>query len=260
MYHDTAKDMEIFQQAKNLEDAEEEKKVLEYLKSTPWTIRCVFRTNELTQTNFVEIKRMVPTLNDEGLVGSWAPASTGAVKTSTACPFVKCAATTFDDCLGMTFVEGREVAAVRVLVVINKSTTGTTVAAPDPANLGLRVQRLARCGLESDAETSYLVKTAGVTADVQWLLTAQAGDAFLLTATLQGAGDSFAFSVLSHLALTEAQCESMSQLMLNTIQQTQAVLITHSADASPQRRLRDLVGESDGAAQVQPLTKRRRLC
>ena len=133
------------------------------------------------------------------------------------------------------------------------------MAAPDAANLGLRVQRFARCGLEPDEEASYLVKTAGVTADVQWLLTAQTGDAFLVTATLQRAGDSFALSVPSHPALTETLCESMSQLMLNTIMQTHPVLITHDADASPQTRLRDLMGESVGASQMQSLSKRRHL-
>ena len=46
MYHDTAKDMQIFQQASHPAEAEEQKKILLDLKSMPWTIRCVFaRTN-----------------------------------------------------------------------------------------------------------------------------------------------------------------------------------------------------------------------
>ena len=156
-------------------------------------------------------------------------------------------------------MDGREVAAVRVLLIMEEIKTETTLAPPDAANSGLRVQRFARCGLEPDAEASYLVKTAGVTADVQWLLTAQASDAFLITASLQRAGDSFAFSVLSHLPLAETMFESMSELMHNTIMQTHPVLINHNADASPQKRLRDIMGESDAPAQVQPLLKRRRL-
>ena len=131
------------------------------------------------------------------------------------------------------------------------------MAAPDAANVGLRAQRQARCGLDLDAEASYLVKTAGVTADVQWLVTTQAGDTFLVTATLQRARDSFALFVLSHLALTETLCESMSELMLKTMMQTHPGHITHEADASPLKRLRDLMGESVGVPQMQALSKRR---
>ena len=192
-------------------------------------------------------------------MGNWTPISAGAVKTSTACPFVKCADISFDEALGITLVDGREVGVVRVLISMEKIKEGTTVAAPDAANVGLRVQRQARCGLDLDAEASYLVKTAGVTADVQLLLTAQVGDTFLVTATLQRAGESFALSVLSHLPLTGTLCESMSELMLKTMMQTHPVHITHDADDSPQKRLRDLMGESVGVPQVQALSKRRRL-
>ena len=133
------------------------------------------------------------------------------------------------------------------------------MAAPDAANVGLRVQRHAQCGLDLDAEASYLVKAAGVTADVQWLLTAQAGDTFLVTATLQHAGDSFALFVLSHLPLTGTLRDNMSDLMLKTMMQTHSVHITHKADASPLTRLRDLMGEAISVPQMQALSKRRRL-
>ena len=90
------------------------------LRAVPWTLRCVFRPNELTQTNVLEVKRMLPTLAPEGVVGNWAQAATGAVTTTTSCPFSVCADVTFDQSLGITLVKDREVAAVRVLLRTQK--------------------------------------------------------------------------------------------------------------------------------------------
>lgn len=204
---------------------------------------------------------MVPTLTDEGIVGTRAPAATCAVRSSTSCPFAKCTNAHCDNSLGPTFVSDREVTALRVLLVVQKMEPDDSFALPDAANLGLRVERFARFGLEPDREDTYLVKTAGKPGDVQWLLTASAGDTFLITSTLQqdNNADRKVVCVLAHLLLTEDLRISMTKLMLHTITDSHVVLITHEADSSPLKRLRDVVGDSMGVTTTQPLLARRRL-
>ena len=40
------------------------------------------------------------------------------------------------------------------------------MAVPDTPNLGVRLQRFARCALDPDSTLEYLVRTAGVAADM----------------------------------------------------------------------------------------------
>ena len=166
----------------------------------PWTIRCVFKANDLAQTNTLEIKRMAPTLTQDGVVDTWTPALPAAVPSGTACPFSACEDVTFDEALGLTLRCGYPVAAARVLVQLQKPNEDETVAAPDVENLGLRVQRVARCALRDASTATYACQLAGVTNEVQWLMTAGHADAFLLTVAARKAHETGTptFNILAH--------------------------------------------------------------
>eukprot|EP00969_Alexandrium_andersonii_P312171 13792757-Alexandrium_andersonii.AAC.1 len=198
----------------------------------------------------------------DGVVGTWAPPSAPAVRSGAACPFAKCADVDFDASLGLALVSGREVAAARVLLVLQKPTEEETVATPDAENLGLRVQRMARCGLEVDKEETFLAKTAGVAADVQWLLTAGHGDAFLVTAApkREVGVEGMCFHVLARMPVVAEHMASMTKLMTDTIDLNRVTSITHPLDSTPSKRLREVVStELETASATQPLSARRRL-
>ena len=73
---------------------------------------------------------------------------------------------------------------MRVLMLTERIADGEVVATPDAANVGFRVKRYARCGFNGADERTYVFRKAGVPEDVQWLMTAAHGDAFLVTALL----------------------------------------------------------------------------
>ena len=62
--------MEALRDAGALDDAKEIRKLERVMRSTLWTLRCVFKNNDLAETNVLEIKRMVPTLAPEGVVST----------------------------------------------------------------------------------------------------------------------------------------------------------------------------------------------
>ena len=79
-------------------------------------MRCAFRQNEVTMTNHVEIKRMIPTVAPGGVVGTWKPHALPAATTADSCPFSSCSDVTFDEAFGLTLVSGRVVSGARVLI------------------------------------------------------------------------------------------------------------------------------------------------
>ena len=261
MYHDAACALDVFGPSGGPPDLEKQRKMGLAIRAVPWTLRLVFRPNELTQTNVLEVKRMLPTLAPEGVVGNWAPAATGAVTTTTSCPFSVCADVTFDQSLGITLVKDREVSAVRVLLRTQKIKQDEIVALPDADNLGFRVQRYVRCGLNDAKEETYLLKTAGVPADVQWLMTAAPDDVFLVTAMVQEGAESDRpeFNVLAHMSVTPNILPSLVKLMLATVNESQIVNVTHVPAATPTKRLQQVLATAGEPSTPQPLSRRRRL-
>lgn len=262
MYHDTASTLDMLGGSDAIWGAQERHVCVGALRATLWTMRCVFKSNDVTQVNYLEIKRMVPTLTDAGVVSTWAPTAAPAVKTGGACPLAKCGTIASDESLGLLFVGDCEVQAVRVLLLIQKASAGETVAVPDAENRGLRVNRVARCGLQVDTEATYVVKTAGVAGDVQWLLTAGHGDAFLVTATMRTDKTTAreTFDVLSHAAVAPELLPSMTKLVAAVTGTNASALIEHAPDATPLKRLREIAVFPDEATSTQSsLATRRRL-
>ena len=262
VYHDAASTLDALSSSGAALDAQARRVRAAALRATPWTLRCVFKTNDVTGHNYLEVKRMVPTLTNEGVVSTWAPISAPAVKTGGACPFAKCKDVDSDESLGLLLVGEQEVQAVRVLLVMQRPAADETVAVPDPENRGLRVQRVARCGFQADSEDKYFVKTAGIAGDVQWLLTAGHGDAHLVTATLRadkttGRGS---FDVLSHVAVAPELFPDMVKLMAGAQASSRSPVIAHEPNATPLKRLREIaVPQSEAASTPSSLATRRRL-
>ena len=261
LYHDAAIGIDAFATADGLADARAQRKAARALRSVPWTIRCVFKVNDLAQTNTLEIKRMVPTLTREGVVDTWTPALPAAVPSSAACPFSACEDVTFDEALGLTLRCGHPVAGARVLVQLQKPSEDETVATPDAENLGLRVQRLARCAMREASPALYACQLAGVTNEVQWLMTAGHADAFLLTVSARKthATGTPTFNILAHMPVDHELQGSLRELMRTASARTQASLVTHAVDATPTKRLRGIAGEDVPQGTSRSLKERRRL-
>lgn len=261
MYHDAVASVGVLGESAELLDAQARRLRAAALRATPWTLRCIFKTNDASNVNYLEVKRMVPTLTSEGVIATWTQAAGPAVKTGGACPFAKCGEVTSEESLGLLFVGDCEVKAVRVLLVMQRPSDQEIVAVPDAENRGLRVQRLARCGLQPDSETRYVVKTAGVAGDVQWLLTSGHGDAHLVTATMRTDKTSGlrTFEVLSHAPVAPELLPSMTNLMAAVTQSSTSALIAHAQDATPLKRLREIAVSPEDAPAPSSLTTRRRL-
>ena len=61
------------------------------LRSTPWSARLVYRTNDSRQQNYLEVKKLEPTLTEGGVLRSWSLQDVPEVHIGQGCPFVKCA-------------------------------------------------------------------------------------------------------------------------------------------------------------------------
>ena len=155
----------------------------------------------------------------------------------------------------------REVAAVRVLVRAQRVTDDEVAAVPDATHLGFRVTRRVHCCLDAANEETYLLKTAGVSADVQWLMTAAHNDVFLVTAMLQTAigSTSAEFNVLAHMPVPASLLSDLVKLMRATLNASDMVTFTHVPAATPTKRLQQVMSTSTEPAAPESLSKRRRL-
>ena len=233
-------------------------KITRGFRSIPWTVRCVYKKNTLKDTNYVEVKKIEPTINAEGVVGSFRIVPAPQVPCNTACPFARCADVAFNKELGVTTNKGKGVAAVRLLVRVMAPAEDEVVATPDPTNQGFRVCRRAQCCLRKDgAETIYELKTAGMAASVQWLMTAPPDSCFCVTA--QGRGADAAFKVLEHVHTPHNVFDHYLPLMSKHIDLDVPVVVEHHTSDTPGKRLKSLLSAVPEACTPLCLTKRKRL-
>ena len=150
---------------------------------------------------------------------------------------------------------------MRVLLRTQKIKQDEIVARPDADNLGFRAQRYVRCGLNDAKEETYLLKTAGVPADVQWLMTAAPDDVFLVTAMVQEGAESHRpeFNVFAHMPVPSDLLPSLVKLMLATVNESHIVTVTHVPAATPTKRLQEVLATAGEPPTPQPLSVRRRL-
>ena len=233
-------------------------KITRGFRSIPWTVRCVYKTNTLKNTNYVEVKKIEPTINVEGVVGSFRRVPAPQVPSNTACPFARCADVAFNKELGVTTNKGMGVAAVRLLVRVMEAAEDEVVATPDPTNHGFRVCRRVKCGLRKDGpEAIYEIKTAGMAASVQWLMTAPPDSCFCVTA--QGRGADAAFKILEHADTKDVGLNQYVALMSQHIDLGVPVVVEHHMSDTPGKRLRSLLTAVPEASTPLCLSKRQRL-
>ena len=232
-------------------------RALRRFREQPWSLRLVYKLNERVRANHLEVKRMCPSITEEGVVSTWAVAVRPAGPMERPCPFASCDQVSFDENLGVLLVDGLEVTAVRLLIALAPIEETDVVAVPDPQQLGLRVCRKARCAVYEENERLYQVKVAGMSTDVQWLLTAAPGTTFFVTARL-GAGDE-GFTLLSYLDVGKVGLAQFHVYVRQLVTEIRWETVVHEATDTPCKRLRAVDDAVPAGVTVGPLGTRRRL-
>ena len=107
----------------------------------------------------------------------------------------------------------------------------------------------------------YACQLAGVTNEVQWLMTAGHADAFLLTVAARKTHETGTptFNILAHWPVDHDLKGSLRELMRAAHARTSAALVTHAVDATPTKRLRGIAGEDAPSEISRSFKARRRL-
>ena len=138
------------------------------LQAVPWSVRCIFKVNESKNINYLEIKKMAPTIAGEGVLGSYRVCQLPHVnfQDASACPFARCQDVAFDADLGVALVAGTSAMAVRILVTMKSLEEDAELAVPDAQHLDFRVTRSVHCALSDDIASEYILQAAGVSQSV----------------------------------------------------------------------------------------------
>ena len=171
---------------------------------------------------------------------------------------VACGDVSFDDGLGLITVGNSAVDAVRIFVsvqAVGEDDEDTTV--PDASEKGMRVNRNVRCLVNDADESTYSLRVAGLTADVQWLATAAAGTRFFVTALLRERDQ--AFYARSFLDTKDINKEEFQAYVRRTVNRLRGPEMMHGSEDTPQKRLRTLDEATPFPEADCALDKRRRL-
>ena len=114
-----------------------------------------------------------------------------------------------------------------------------------------------KCEIDSEDSATYLVKAAGTSSHVQWLMTAQDNAVFLVTVRKGGEDD--AFNVLSHFDTKAIGKSAYAQLMKQHIGHQGDVAVTHELADTPCKRLVTLHSATPDATTPEAFNKRRKL-
>ena len=145
LYHDAAHTLPFLVGDGN--DDRVKLKITRAFQARPWSARLVYKQNELKQTNYLEVKKLEPTLTPEGVVASFRLVPAPRVSSQRACPFARCSDVAYDADLGVTTVSDTAVHAVRLPVLLIAPADDEVVAKPDATNSGFRVCRKVKCCL-----------------------------------------------------------------------------------------------------------------
>ena len=256
LFHDAASKLPFLTGDSN--EANARMKIIKGFRTQPWSVRVVFRTQDLKQTNHLEIKTMTTTLTPEGVVASFRVLPAAQAPSMNGCPFAKCSSVSFNRGLGVLTVGDTSVAAVRLLVRVQAPEEDETVGTPDPGNVGFRVCRRVKCCLAQEGDESiYELKTAGAALAVQWLLTAPGDSCFLVTA--KGRGADCAFNVLAYQEAKTVVFDDFVKLMNLHVQHKTDVLVSHGITDTPTKRLEALAAAVPEATTPPPFNKRQKL-
>ncbi len=68
LYHDAASPLPFLSGV--AADTRSLTKIVRSFRAVPWSIRLIFKANDYKQTNYLEVKRLAPTLTVDGIVAS----------------------------------------------------------------------------------------------------------------------------------------------------------------------------------------------
>ena len=256
LYHDVAVGIPCLVDAGN--DEKGKAKIIQGFRASPWSVRLVYKMNDFKGVNYLEIKKMAPTLQADGVVASFRLLPAPQTRRADGCPFAKCSDVSFDRDLGVLSVLGSAVAAARLLVRVLETEAEELVAEPDPSNVGFRVCRRVKCCLADENDDNfYKVKIAGHASSVQWLMTASADSCFLIT--VKGRGSDNAFTVLAYEDMKKIGAEQYVALVNAHVSHRANVEVTHGIGDTPTKRLAALRDAVPQASTPQHFDKRRKL-
>ena len=220
------------------------------VRSQLWSLRVVYRTNEYKQLNYLEIKKMRPTLTEEGVVSTWSTLPLPEARRGPICPICRCADVSWDSGLGAAVVDGREVTAVRLWVQVQPSGEEEETAFPDTQS-GLRVMRRVKCSADPNDETVYTVSQASLSNNVQWLLRAADNSSLMLLASMR-ATPAATFTVLGQVNVTAFPPTLMSSYVTATINKKKGPIVTMVQSDTPLKRKQQIMDEMPSAALEKP--------
>ena len=215
-------------------------------RNVPWSLRLIYKKNETKHQNYLEIKRMVPTLTQEGVTRTWALVAVPEVRLGQGCPFARCADVSFDEGLGATVVKGREVTAVRLWVRILPPSDDEETAVPDTA-AGLRVKRRVHCAADANDQATYIITQAGLSSSVQWLMLAAPESTWLLLVSKRGALP--VFVALGNLHVTGIALQTLTSYVLPTIEKKSGPVLVMSHKDTPLKRKSQIEAEMPQSSQ-----------
>jgi hypothetical protein len=181
-------------------------KIVQAMRSRPWSMKTTFRENEYSMSNELECRLLVPTVTDGGEVLDCCPtAPLPSVAVGTGCPMASPAAITYDKELGIMKVNTDICASsVRMFLRVSKEDLADDEACEqDPNSSGMRIKRLVNCALTDDAETKAVLSVAGPPSAVNWLTRALPGALFFVVVMRSSVDDSFIANW--HASISEAQ-------------------------------------------------------
>jgi len=240
IYHDALSDADVLPDVCRPLTDPEILSLTRKLRSMPWSLRLVVRTNEYKQQNYAEAKLMIPTLLPEGLAGTWALHPVPEVHMSRCCPFSRCCDMGYDEGLGVATCRKRECSSCRLWVRILEEGSDEETATAD-TTLGLRVTRRVRCAANVADTQEYTISAAGLSSGVQWLLKAPADVTMLVLAHKRNA--SLDFAVQAHLKLNAYPEELLKKYLQATIEKNSGQVLSLPETTTPHKR-RKLITDS----------------
>ena len=194
----------------------------------------------------------------DGVPASWEAQRPRSWGDDTACALATCKSVSYDAQLGVMSVGGCPVASARLLIRMEAVEEDEEFAVPDPSQQGLRVTRMVRCALDREDAGKYPMKTAGLAASVQWLMTAKEDSVYSVVVTK---GSAAAFSVLARCEVPDIEVGHFETFMKEIVklEHTHKPSTAMDSTMTPIKRqglVHECFKESETA---QPITRRRRL-
>ena len=228
-YQDALADLDFL--GASTPDSKAVQKIVRSFRAVPWSVRFVFKQNEYKNVNSLEIKRLSPTFTKEGIISTCTFKPAPQVPATGACPCAYCVDVSYDADLGVARVREKDAAAVRVLLRIHEAEEDEDTAVPDLSRVGLRVTRKVQCALSDNNKTFFNLEASGVASSVQWLIRANGGSIFFITAKVRERDGEIYFFALSSWDVSQADTARYISHMRKVVGDSANVEI----DLSPRR-------------------------